>query len=139
MDSPTSCISTGLPGPSSEVDSKHSDELDYESTISGLAGVKISSKEEGSGAVLEHKSIGPKDKARNVPGSYSRIQIENYKMAKEVGKAATTHRTKPTQTRRPWSDTEIETLSRGTGGNYYHGGGNHHHGRGNHYHGGGNH
>lgn len=41
----------------------HSDEFDYESTVSDLAGVKISSKEEGSGAVLEHKSIESKDKA----------------------------------------------------------------------------
>lgn len=35
------------------VDSKHSDELNYESTISDLAGVKMSSKEDGSGAFLE--------------------------------------------------------------------------------------
>ena len=79
MDSPASYFSIGLPGPSSGEDLTHSDEFDYESSISDLAGVKISSKEEGSGAVLEHKSIEPKDKAQNVPGSYSSIQIENHK------------------------------------------------------------
>lgn len=83
MDSPASFISTGLP-PSSKVDSKHGDKLNYESTISDLAGVKISSKEDGFGAVLGHKFIESKDKVQNVPQSHPYIQIQNYKMAKEV-------------------------------------------------------
>lgn len=61
-------------------------------------------------SLSEHKSIESKDKAQNIPQSSPGIQIENWNMAKKVGKAATTHQMKPIQARKPWSETETETL-----------------------------
>lgn len=94
---PAGGISIGLPGHSSEKDSKCSDELDHESTRSELAGAKNSFQKDDSRALLEHKSIKPKNKARNYPQSR---RIQNHKMAKKAVKAATMHRMRPTQTRR---------------------------------------
>lgn len=83
---------------------------DYEITMSDLAGILISLKEDSSRALLEHKSIKPEDKAQNVSQSRPRIQIQNQKMAREVVKTVTTHQRKLTQTRRPWSDTKTENF-----------------------------
>lgn len=70
--------------------------MDHESTRSELAGAKISFEKDDSRALLEHKSIKPKNKARNYPQSR---RIQNHKMAKKAVKAATMHRMRPTQTR----------------------------------------
>ena len=55
-------------------------------------------------------AIKAEEKAQKILLSRPQIQIANYKKAKEFAKATTICGEKLTQTRRPWSDRESETL-----------------------------